>query len=127
MEADDTFDLLADDERHEIAPLDNELDADELEGDYLPDGGSLESHIDDPIRMYLMQMGEIPMLSRPDEIASASRIPSFQASRSRKERMVSMDSRFLRCLNAMVAANSAYFPAFRGVARESRQTPIRFC
>ena len=35
---------------------------DELE--HLPEDGSPESHIDDPIRMYLMQMGEIPMLNR---------------------------------------------------------------
>jgi len=45
---------------------------DELE--HLPEEGSLESHIDDPIRMYLMQMGEIPMLNREDEISSARRI-----------------------------------------------------
>ena len=28
---------------------------------------------DDPVRMYLMQMGEIPMLSRAEEIAAADR------------------------------------------------------
>ncbi|WP_425401135.1 sigma-70 family RNA polymerase sigma factor [Aeoliella sp.] len=33
-----------------------------------------ESHIDDPVRMYLMQMGEIPMLNRQQEIAAAKRI-----------------------------------------------------
>jgi RNA polymerase primary sigma factor len=37
-------------------------------------GGSSESHIDDPIRMYLMQMGEIPMLNREREISSAKSI-----------------------------------------------------
>ncbi len=42
--------------------------------DHLPEEGSAESHIDDPIRMYLMQMGEIPMLNRADEISSARRI-----------------------------------------------------
>jgi len=31
-------------------------------------------HIDDPVRMYLMQMGEIPLLSRAEEIASAKEI-----------------------------------------------------
>ncbi|MCO6043850.1 sigma-70 family RNA polymerase sigma factor [Aeoliella sp. ICT_H6.2] len=35
-----------------------------------------ESHIDDPVRMYLMQMGEIPMLNRQQEIAAAKRIES---------------------------------------------------
>ncbi len=33
-----------------------------------------ESAIDDPVRMYLMQMGEIPMLSRDHEVSSAKRI-----------------------------------------------------
>ncbi len=33
-----------------------------------------EDHIDDPVRMYLMQMGEIPLLSRPEEIAAAKQI-----------------------------------------------------
>ena len=47
---------------------------DEFEFEHLPEEGSAESHIDDPIRMYLMQMGEIPMLSRPDEISSARQI-----------------------------------------------------
>ena len=42
--------------------------------DHLPEEGSSESHIDDPIRMYLMQMGEIPMLNRADEISSARSI-----------------------------------------------------
>ncbi|HZZ28924.1 MAG TPA: sigma-70 family RNA polymerase sigma factor [Pirellulales bacterium] len=39
------------------------------------DSGS-ESQIDDPVRMYLMQMGEIPLLSREQEIDSAKRIES---------------------------------------------------
>ena len=33
-----------------------------------------DSHIDDPVRIYLMQMGEIPLLSRGEEIAAAKRI-----------------------------------------------------
>jgi len=33
-----------------------------------------DNHIDDPVRIYLMQMGEIPLLSRREEIAAAKRI-----------------------------------------------------
>ncbi len=71
--ADDEHEFLADDDVQVPAdePVDVEIE-DEL--DHLPEDGSAESHIDDPIRMYLMQMGEIPMLSRPDEISSARRI-----------------------------------------------------
>jgi len=39
-----------------------------------------DDHIDDPVRIYLMQMGEIPLLSRREEIAAAKRI---ERSRSR--------------------------------------------
>ena len=35
-----------------------------------------DAHIDDPVRMYLMQMGEIPMLNRQQEITAAKRIES---------------------------------------------------
>ncbi len=58
---------------------DADLDTDELPAaeavDEEPDLDSgLEGHIDDPVRMYLMQMGEIPLLSRAEEIASAKEI-----------------------------------------------------
>ena len=36
--------------------------------------------IDDPVRMYLMQMGEIPMLSRDMEVTSAKRIEATRTS-----------------------------------------------
>jgi RNA polymerase primary sigma factor len=67
----DELDFLADDDNPAEEPAEVEAD-DELA--HLPEDGSAESHIDDPIRMYLMQMGEIPMLSRADEISSARRI-----------------------------------------------------
>lgn len=46
----------------------------EVEVDSISDGGSSSSHVDDPVRMYLMQMGEINMLTRQEEIDSAKRI-----------------------------------------------------
>ncbi len=36
------------------------------------------SAIDDPVRMYLMQMGEIPMLTRQEEINAARRIDHWR-------------------------------------------------
>ena len=33
-----------------------------------------DDHIDDPVRIYLMQMGEIPLLTRKEEISAARRI-----------------------------------------------------
>ena len=33
-----------------------------------------DDQIDDPIRIYLMQMGEIPLLSRAEEMAAARQI-----------------------------------------------------
>ncbi len=44
----------------------------------------LESWSDDPVRMYLTQMGEIPLLTRPEEIALAKRIEVTRARFRRK-------------------------------------------
>jgi RNA polymerase primary sigma factor len=65
--------VLRDDEEHPDETLNGAIEHDD-ELEHLPEEGSPESHIDDPIRMYLMQMGEIPMLNREDEISSARRI-----------------------------------------------------
>ena len=59
----------ADDVEHEHFDPDKE---DEFDVD-VDEGGSPDA-IDDPVRMYLMQMGEIPMLSRDQEIDAAQRI-----------------------------------------------------
>jgi RNA polymerase primary sigma factor len=83
---DDEQDFLPGDSLDPDDPPTHEVEHDDdLEADHLPEEGSAESHIDDPIRMYLMQMGEIPMLSRADEISSARRI---EETRSRFRRLL---------------------------------------
>ena len=56
---------------------DSELHDDPLHGqshdDDVQHTGSADQ-IEDPVRIYLMQMGEIPLLTRPEEIAAARRI-----------------------------------------------------
>ncbi len=42
------------------------------DGEYVSTGA--DDHIDDPVRIYLMQMGEVPLLTRKEEIAAARRI-----------------------------------------------------
>jgi RNA polymerase primary sigma factor len=77
---DDDREFLLNDDDDAGQPLEADIEHDDdLEADSLPEDGSPESHIDDPIRMYLMQMGEIPMLSRADEISSAKQIEQTRA------------------------------------------------
>jgi len=47
--------------------------------DALPGDDDVESWSDDPVRMYLTQMGEIPLLTRQQEIALAKRIEITRA------------------------------------------------
>jgi RNA polymerase primary sigma factor len=62
--------------------LHSDIEADELVAEEIPErfgdevdlDSAVEGHIDDPVRMYLMQMGEIPLLSRPEEISAAKEI-----------------------------------------------------
>jgi len=61
----------------EVRDLDDEphLEVEDDDEGSLPDEQeSDEGAIDDPVRMYLMQMGEIPMLSRDHEVSSAKLI-----------------------------------------------------
>ncbi len=64
---------------------DHPLDHDDLDGFESAEDEDTDGHprrasrsggnpIDDPVRMYLMQMGEIPLLSRAEEIAAAKEI-----------------------------------------------------
>jgi len=68
----------------DFSPFEDDIDgvpADELAAEALDEvneeGAGLTGSavcIDDPVRMYLMQMGEIPLLSRDEEISSAKKI-----------------------------------------------------
>ena len=58
-------------ESSEIEALDEDSEEEDLNETYL---GEKSSQIDDPVRIYLMQMGEIPLLSRREEVAAAKRI-----------------------------------------------------
>jgi RNA polymerase primary sigma factor len=62
-------DAFAEDVEHEHFDPDRE---DEFDVD-IDESGSPNA-IDDPVRMYLMQMGEIPMLSRDEEVGAAQQI-----------------------------------------------------
>ncbi len=72
-------------EQLDIAVLDEEPEAEEAEeakGDFDRDEGlddqatadTEEAKIDDPVRLYLMEMGKVPLLTRDEEVALAKQI-----------------------------------------------------
>ena len=88
-------DLDLDDKAEEVLDIDHELDdpVDDLDDeDFELDAGledllageESESWSDDPVRMYLTQMGEIPLLTRQQEIALAKQIEITRAKFRRK-------------------------------------------
>lgn len=82
LDEDDEVDVLADQD-DEGDPTDPGDIADlEMEG--LLEGGDTESWSDDPVRMYLTQMGEIPLLTRKEEIRLARKIEITRAAFRRK-------------------------------------------
>ena len=65
-DAADPFDDADDEFHHELEAQGEALEAVVSEDEV--------DSIDDPVRMYLMQMGQIPLLNRAEEISSAQRI-----------------------------------------------------
>jgi len=72
--ADDDFEEDAEpaEEEEEVAVEEEPEEDEALEREFVE--GEVSHRIDDPIRMYLTQMGQIPLLTRKDEIALARRI-----------------------------------------------------
>ncbi len=68
----DGDDLDFDEEEHDVP-------AEQEEESLLPAGDEAESWSDDPVRMYLTQMGEIPLLTRQQEISLAKQIEVTRA------------------------------------------------
>jgi len=72
-----------DDETDSLAEADDtdaaDADGQDLDTESLLDAGDNESWSDDPVRMYLTQMGEIPLLTRKEEIHLARKIEITRA------------------------------------------------
>jgi RNA polymerase primary sigma factor len=66
--------IEGDDEDGEGGAITEEALLADVEGAFIEDNDGDGRHIDDPVRMYLTQMGEIPLLSREKEIALAQKI-----------------------------------------------------
>ena len=59
----------------EVVSIEDELVDDDSEEDFFADGDDeVVDATEDPVRMYLMQMGEIPLLTRQEEISAARKI-----------------------------------------------------
>ncbi len=65
-------------ESDEGTTIEDELVVDESEDDFFANEGDDEvvDATEDPVRMYLMQMGEIPLLTRQEEVSAARKIES---------------------------------------------------
>ena len=63
-----------------VGDISDELDADLIEEGDLEDLEEEVTGTNDPVRMYLMQMGQIPLLTRQEEISSAREIERTRSS-----------------------------------------------
>jgi RNA polymerase primary sigma factor len=84
-DAEQQIDLDEEDEDPDLEDDDSELDSEsEDAGEDFLSSDETESWSDDPVRMYLTQMGEIPLLTRQEEIALAKKIEITRAKFRRK-------------------------------------------
>jgi len=82
---DDEDDTETDDLADDVdASANDGLDDPDLDAESMLDAADTESWSDDPVRMYLTQMGEIPLLTRKEEISLARRIEITRAAFRRK-------------------------------------------
>jgi RNA polymerase primary sigma factor len=82
----DKEDIVDDDDMPDdlLPPVDVDADAELKADDLLLSPDEAESWSDDPVRMYLTQMGEIPLLTRQEEISLAKEIEITRARFRRK-------------------------------------------
>ena len=60
--------------RHDLETLDEHVVASDVADDEVDEHADHGEHTDDPVRMYLMQMGQIPLLNRAEELSAAKEI-----------------------------------------------------
>lgn len=99
----------ADDEPDDI--LDDSVEDDETAVDENDD--EISRRIDDPVRMYLTQMGEIPLLTRDQEIALATKIESTR--RSFRRTVLECDYALRSVVEVLKKVNSGELPFDRTV------------
>ena len=80
----DEVDEVDDDLVDDVAPVEIDPEAELKADDLLMSSDDNESWSDDPVRMYLTQMGEIPLLTRKQEISLAKEIEITRARFRRK-------------------------------------------
>ena len=105
----------------ESAP-DNRMSRKTAAGRKASDGQSFESsapRIDDPVRMYLTQMGEIPLLSRDEEIRLAKKI---EITRQRfRSKLLSSDYVMRECLKILYRVSNGEQPFDRTLHFDSTE------